>query len=599
MSVRPACLTFDTAAGWCFGWYHAPTVPWHDLAVVLCAPVGYEAISSYPTQVQMATALADAGLPVLRFDYQGMGDSSGDGSEPERVEAWLTSIQAAVVQARAHSGAKHVALLGIRLGATLAVEAARRLGGVDSLLLWAPCPTGKSFARELRAIGQVDAQGGLHAFGELYTARTLEALSALDTTGPAPAPARRALVVGRDDLPAEGPVPKALREAGTLVDFRVLPGFAAMVDEPRAGVLDPATLRALSDWLLASPVARARTEAAPPMPEAMLGRPTADVRETPLRCGSGGALFGVLCEPAAAPAPDRRGQAGVVLLNVGGNHRVGPHRVYVKTARTLAAAGHAVLRLDVSGIGDSPPSPGQPWGNLYQRHSVPDVRAAIDALAARGCREILLMGICSGSYLSFQTALADERVDGLVLMNARLLEWTPGPAGDSWQTSMQQYAKSSDYYRRALLRPEAWQRFLRGQVNLRLIARRFAALAAARLRRAFTFGPEREQSVLASMRRLCARGIDVLMLVSDADDGRDYVEFHFGPAGRRMRGHPNFRMAYVPDADHTFSRPGNQEHVLPQLLRHLAQRRARNPPAPVAQAGRAAPRESMAQARPL
>ena len=430
-------------------------------------------------------------------------------------------------------------------------------------------------------------------------ARTLEALGRLDATRPAPAPARRALVVGRDDLPAEGPVPKALRAAGAEVDFRVLPGFAAMVEEPRAGVLDPATLRTLADWLLASPAARARTGAALQVTETMLARQTADVRETPLRCGSGDALFGVLCEPAAAPVPDRRGQAGIVLLNVGGNHRVGPHRVYVKTARTLAAAGHAVLRLDVSGIGDSPPSPGQPWANLYQRDSVKDVRAAIDALAARGYREILLMGICSGSYLSFQTALVDERVDGVVLMNARLLEWTPGQAGDTWQTSMQQYAKSTDYYRRALLRPEVWRRFLRGQVNLRLVARRFAALAAARIRRAFTFGPEREESVRAGMQRLCARGTDVLMLVSDADDGRDYVEFHFGPDGRRMRGHPNFRMAYVPDADHTFSRPGNQEHVLPQLLQYLAQRPARTAAAPAAPAGRSAPRESMAQARPL
>ena len=88
------------------------------------------------------------------------------------------------------------------------------------------------------------------------------------------------------------------------------------------------------------------------------------------------------------------------------------------------------------------------------------------------------------------------------------------------------------------------------------------------------------------------------MLVSDADDGRDYVEFHFGGAGRRMRAHPNFRMAYVPDADHTFSRPGNREHVLPQLLRHLAQRAPRHAqPSPTPE--RAPGLETMAQARPL
>jgi hypothetical protein len=57
-------------------------------------------------------------------------------------------------------------------------------------------------------------------------------------------------------------------------------------------------------------------------------------------------------------------------------------------------------------------------------------------------------------------------------------------------------------------------------------------------------------------------------------------------------------MAYGPDADHTFSRPGNQDHVLPELLRHLRQR-----PAPrrasTASPGRTGGLEPMAQARPL
>jgi hypothetical protein len=76
------------------------------------------------------------------------------------------------------------------------------------------------------------------------------------------------------------------------------------------------------------------------------------------------------------------------------------------------------------------------------------------------------------------------------------------------------------------------------------------------------------------MKRLCARGCDVLMLVSDADDGRDYVEFHFGGAGSRLRTHRNFRMAYIPDADHTFTRAGNEAMVFEQLLQHLDKREA-------------------------
>jgi hypothetical protein len=80
------------------------------------------------------------------------------------------------------------------------------------------------------------------------------------------------------------------------------------------------------------------------------------------------------------------------------------------------------------------------------------------------------------------------------------------------------------------------------------------------------------------MKRLCRRGTDVLMVVSDLDDARDYMEFHFGRNGSRMRAHPNFRMVYVPEADHTFSRPGNQDFVVPLLLEHLATRPPRERP---------------------
>lgn len=566
-------FTFDVADGWCFGWFHPPAQPARDLAIVMCPPIGYEAICSYPTYVQLARHFAEAGFPVLRFDPPGTGDSAGDDSQPARVEAWLGGIEAAVAQARACSGATQVALFGLRLGATLAVEAAARLGGVDSLLLWAPCASGKAFAREMRASGTELEDGTLLAFGQPYTAETLLGLQALDATRPARRPAARVLVIGRDDLPGEGPLPKAMRALGAETRFERWPGYAAMVGEPREGVLTADTLASLTGWLAGSPAAAFRHDAPrTAVPGSVRARLTGDVVESTLRLGSREALCGVLAEPMAGSAPPERRQVGVVLLNVGGNYRIGPHRFYVHAARTMAAAGYQVLRLDLAGIGDSEPEPGKPWANLYDKASAQDVRVALDALAARGCRDFVLMGICSGSYVAFQAALVDPRVNGLVLMNSRLLEWTPGKAGDTWQNSMTQYAKSTDYYRRAVFQPEAWRKLVRGDVNLRLIAGRFLAVAGARLRRAVGLGGEGMQSLGAKMQRMCRRGLDVLMLVSDNDDGRDYVEFHFGPAGSRMRAHPGFRMAYVPDADHTFSRPGNQRFVLDALVRHLDQR---------------------------
>ncbi len=576
-----APIAFHAAASWCFGWFHAARQPLRDMAVVLCRPLGYEALFSYPSLTQLAEQLAEAGFPVLRFDYHGTGDSAGTDEDPDRVAAWLGSIEAALHEARALAGVSRLALVGVRMGATLAMHAAARAGGVDSLVLWAPCATGKAFVRELRAAGGLaGGDGGLEAMGFRYTAQTLQDLQALESTALTAAPAARALVIGRDDLPGEGPLPRILRQLGVDTRFEAPPGYSAMMVEPHEGTLAPATLQAIIGWLAAAPpaLASARHEhSLPPVPDCVFH----GVRETPLRFGATPSLFGILAEPTERTAADRRGQTGVVLLNVGGNYRIGPHRIYVEMARAMAAAGWRVLRLDLAGIGDSRLPPGVPNATLYNKDSTADVRAALDALALQGCKEFVLMGICSGSYVAFQTALVEPRVNGLVLMNSRLLDWQPGRPGDTWQDSMQRYYKSTDFYLRALLRPAMWWRLLRGQVDVRGIARRFASLALAWCQRALRRlrGIEADE-LLARMKKLCARGTDTLMLIAAEDDGRDYVEFHFGPLGRRLRGHGNFRLRIMEDADHTFSASRSRREVLAVLMEYLDQRR------PVEDAGR-------------
>src|SRR5881398_3691346 len=61
----------------------------------------------------------------------------------------------------------------------------------------------------------------------------------------------------------------------------------------------------------------------------------------------GDALVGILHEPTS-PA-----EVGVVVIVGGPQYRVGSHRQFVLLARTLAAAGFAVLRFDYRGMGDS------------------------------------------------------------------------------------------------------------------------------------------------------------------------------------------------------------------------------------------------------
>jgi alpha-beta hydrolase superfamily lysophospholipase len=582
MNGRP--VVFPAGAGACFGWFHAGASPRRHVAVVLCRPMGYEALCSYRTYTQLAQTLSAAGFDVLRFDYPGCGDSPGSDADPQRVDAWLASIHAAIDKIQRLSGATRVALFGLRFGATLAVQAALERGGVDALMLWAPCASGRAFVREMRAAegarALASASEGLEALGTLFTPDTLEAMQRLDAAKAAAAPARDMLIIGRDDVPGEGPLPRHFRDLGADVTFTVWPGYAGMMAEPHEAVLAPDTLASITQWLSARHPAAApaqapgvgdgdRATAPRPTTPACAGVTCGVVAECTVSFGPDGGLFGIVAEPRAGAAPQRTDTA-VLMLNVGGNYRIGPNRNYVKAAREFAAAGYRTLRFDVSGIGDSRVEAGFSSDSMYRDWATVDVSAAIDMLAARGCRRFFLMGICSGSYLAFQTALKDARVSGILLMNPRLLEWDADRSGP-WQSSMQQYYKSTRYYRQALLRSEVYARLLRGQVDVRGIVGRMWHLMRARVDRAWNKlrGRPPQEGVLAKFRHLSRRGVETLLVMSEQDDGLDYMQFHLGLDASRMRGHKGFRMVLVPQADHTFSTVASQRALLAVVRDHL------------------------------
>jgi len=553
----------------------------------MCRPLGFEAMCTGQTYAVLADTLARSGFDVLRFDYQGTGDSAGTDADPDRVAAWVASTVAAAGELARRAGIDRLALFGVRMGATLAVQAARELGGVDSLVLWAPCVTGRAFTRELRAASAGRAQppagshpGDIEALGCLYTAQTLRDLQQLDCTRVEAPPARRALVVLRDDMPGESPLPAAWRDKGVEVTAQVLAGYSGMMVEPHKGVVEQASLDAIAGWLLAAPPAAPQAPAdVPAVPVACTpGQLPGGIREIPLRFGPAQSLFGILAEPPGdgGRAAERR-RTAILFLNVGHNYRIGPNRLYVHMARSLAACGFRALRFDLSGIGDSPGTAGPRKGNYYAKGSTVDVSAAIDRLEAEGCNRFWLMGVCSGSFVAFQAALADPRVSGQVLMNSRLLEWQEGADEDMWQASMQQHYKSTAFYRRELMRPQVYRRLLRGEVDVRGIARRVGTVLEARLKRVvdrLLNRAPRDESVLSQARRISARGVDTLLVMAADDDGRDYIEYHFGRLGSRMAGDPNFRMTVVEGCDHTFSSRAGQHLLIETVCRHLERKLA-------------------------
>ena len=576
-------VVFGAAGSWCFGWFHPARAPRRGTGVVLCRPLGYEASCSYSTYLHLAQKLASAGFDVFRFDYHGTADSAGTDADAGRVAAWQDSTMAAIDQLKQRAGVSRVSLFGVRIGAALAAQAADRLGGVDNLVLWAPCVTGRALVRELRAasggrIAPGSDPASLEAYGHLYTGETLADLGTLDCKQVAVRPAERVLIIGRDDLPGgEAALAAKYRELGAEVQVETWPGYADMMDEPHKGRVELSTLDLITDWMRASAgapdVARTHEET---LPSLAVDMACSTVRETVQAFGQNDALFGILAEPVDPAACPAAAQTGVLLLNVGGHYRIGPGRIYVNLARALAGAGYRALRFDVAGFGDSRADPNAGNGTLYERNCDADIDAAIDLMISRGCTKIVLLGICTGSFLAFQTALIDPRVDSQILLNTLRLERKPATElADDRAIQVSAVHKSTHFYRRALLSSSTYRKLLRGEVDLPGIASQFRRVIGTRMlqraKRLLRIAPH-AQDLRTQIRQLATRGTDTLVVVAAGDPARDYMELHLGRNGSDMRDVPQFRFAVIEGADHTLSDGASQRSVTRLVLEHLNQR---------------------------
>jgi pimeloyl-ACP methyl ester carboxylesterase len=274
--------------------------------------------------------------------------------------------------------------------------------------------------------------------------------------------------------------------------------------------------------------------------------------------GTAQSLVGILSRPPQRVAG--RGLPGVILLNAGSVHRVGPNRLYVRMARELAAEGFVVLRFDFSGIGDS----GIRSDNLpFARSSVAETQQAMDYLAAvRGIERFVLVGICSGAWVSLRTASIDPRVVGAVLINAR--NHLHDRNDENLGTELERRTLARHYWRMTFsssFRRKNVLRTLTGGIDYRIIPR----VMVASFRSLFASGrrkPTRGNDPLGDMVRLVEHGGRLLHIYSEGDEGLDYFQ---AIVGRRYLGwHDRGRLELeiIPGASHTFMLRWNQERLL-------------------------------------
>ncbi len=226
-----------------FGWFHRPTSGRARYGVVLCPPVGDEDRRVYSTFRMLAESLAGMGHAVLRFSYDGTGDSTGSFDDPDRVAAWTRSISDAVGVVRA-AGVPAVAVIGMRLGATLATRAADAMERpLDALVLWDPCVTGREFLRHQKILlttipgNPSTTIEGTETPGYHFSPALTEELQQL-TIAPVTSPETRTLVLARPDRPAPDRLHRGLGSSS----------FEQLDATGQDGLLDVPPLSAVIPW---------------------------------------------------------------------------------------------------------------------------------------------------------------------------------------------------------------------------------------------------------------------------------------------------------------------------------------------------------------
>lgn len=254
---------------------------------------------------------------------------------------------------------------------------------------------------------------------------------------------------------------------------------------------------------------------------------------------AGETLVGVLARPMAPPAG-----LGVVIVVGGPQYRAGSHRQFVSLARRLAAAGHAVLRFDYRGMGDSSGAARDFLGVDE------DIGAAIDALqAAAPCvRRVALWGLCdaASAALLYCRQTRDTRVDRLVLLNP----WVRSPQG---LARMQ----VKHYYRQRLLEPAFWAKLLSGRVARSAVselARTVKTLFSDRA--APPAGPAASEPFPARMAAAwTAFDGGIFLLLSENDyTAKEFLELTASDnAWQQALSHPSLTRQAIVGADHTLS----------------------------------------------
>ncbi|SCY30434.1 Alpha/beta hydrolase family protein [Rhizobium sp. NFACC06-2] len=550
-------------------------------AVLFVSPWGMEELCSRKFQRVLAERLAACGVASLRFDYLGAGDAF-DPDDAGRAADWISDARAALNCLKRLSGCAEVVVVAQGLGCLIAAQAFADEAEVGSMALLAPVVSGRAYLRELAmwssmiddGLGLRPAQRMTEAgsiAGMAMPAGVADAIRKANLSNLTVAPARSILALSRPGRVTDADFAQHLVAIGGAVEEAEFSGYDDLVSSPTLSKISDDVVNQLVDWVLSQTHAESP---AVPQEDFTVNAPQRGrgFVEQPVQFGDGGRLFGIFCGP-----DDREVVSSVLLLGAAYDRHAGWGRLSVRMARTLAREGVASLRFDAANIADSPPVKNAPDQVLYDAAQNDDVAAALDFLGKRGKGPFIAAGRCSGAYLAFNGAIADERIDAVVAVNPVVFHWRKGRSVDE---ALHKRPRSFGEYSQRFRQGATFKRLISGDVDVASAGLNILKATMKRLStktaRLFRRGSEEGRAVFGAFDRLKAKNTTVHLLYSDNDDGLEHFQYYFDADGDGLAAYSNVSLTIIPDADHNLSTP-EAKTIYIETVKRLALER--KPPA--------------------
>ncbi|HWU76408.1 MAG TPA: alpha/beta hydrolase [Rhodanobacter sp.] len=542
------------------------------IGLVIVPPFGFEAVCAHRALRHMAEDAAIAGVSAVRIDLDGTGDSSGDDLEPERLAHWIASIDAAADFLRAN-GATRVVLAGVRLGALLAILCATGRRDVAGVVAIAPVVSGRRWLREMRVLQlaldlaptpseRVLVDEVQEVIGFALTAQTRDAVTRIDLEKLAQLPAPSVLIIDRHDLPAATRWAAHLRELGVTVEYEKLPGYTEMMLDPHRTEVPVEIINATIAFAAMRPALDVVHSA--PDSAAYSRVQMGSVLEQVVVMNND--LRAIVTQPAEA-----RPRSALVFLNAGGVRRIGPNRLHVPLARRIADEfAMMVLRVDLSGLGDSPSRDGTPENMVYHEHAIDDIQTIVAWIHQQGIADVYLAGLCSGGYYALEAAHVGRPLRGVIVIN-------PGAPGVPDDLSPYQAVADAARYRKMMRSPRGWSQVFAKMVDPNALRRLIttvikrtcssaSVIVGSVLRRV---GVSLKSDSGTRLAALCGRGVAITFVFCADEPGLVVLRERAGSVLLKMQRDDAISLRVLDGIDHTFTPLWSHPVLTAELLTAL------------------------------